>query len=38
MESGERDFGERDTWQTLANVCYEAQLNQTLAIPFILDY
>ncbi|TMX04746.1 hypothetical protein EJD97_004975 [Solanum chilense] len=36
MESGERDFLERDAWQTLANVCYGAQFNQTLATPFIL--
>ena len=38
MESGEQDFWERDAWQTLANVCYGAQLNQTLATPFILGY
>ena len=25
-------------WQILANICYGAQLNQTLAIPFILGY
>ena len=39
-ENGEwrtRFFGERH-WQILANVCYGAQLNQTLAIPFILGY
>ena len=37
-ESGERDFWERDAWQIFVNVCYEAQLNQTLAIPFNLGY
>ena len=39
-ENGEwraRFLGER-RWQILANVCYGAQLNQTLAIPFILGY
>ena len=37
-ESGERDFWERDAWQIFANVCYGAQLNQTLAILFNLSY
>ena len=39
-ENGEwraRFLGER-RWQILANVCYGAQLNQSLAIPFILGY
>ena len=39
-ENGEwraRFLGER-RWQILANVCYRAQLNQTLAIPFNLGY
>ena len=39
-ENGEwraRFLGER-RWQILDNVCYGAQLNQTLAIPFILGY
>ena len=39
-ENGEwrtRFLGER-RWQILANVCYGAQLNQTLAIPFNLGY
>ena len=39
-ENGEwrvRFLGER-CWQILANVCYGAQLNQTLTIPFILGY
>ena len=39
-ENGEwraRFLGER-RWQILANVCYEAQLNQILATPFILGY
>ena len=39
-ENGEwraRFLGER-RWQILANVCYGAQLNQTLATPFILGY
>ena len=25
-------------WSILANICYGAQLNQTLATPFILGY
>ena len=39
-ENGEwraRFLGERH-WQILDNVCYGAQLNQTLAIPFNLGY
>ena len=39
-ENGEwraRFLGKR-RWQILANVCYVAQLNQTLAIPFNLGY
>ena len=38
MESGERDSWERDAGKFLDNVCYGAQLNQTLAIPFNLGY
>ena len=36
--SGEQDIWERSAWQFFANVCYGAQLNQTLATPFILGY
>ena len=39
-ENGEwraRFLGER-RWQILANVCYGTQLNQTVAISFILGY
>ena len=37
-ESGERDIWERGAWHFFATVCYGAQLNQTLAILFILGY
>ena len=31
-------YWERGAWQFFTNVCYGAQLNQTLATPFILGY
>ena len=37
-ESGERYIRERGVWQFFTNVCYGAQLNQTLGTPFILGY
>lgn len=34
-ESSEQNIWERGVWQFLAKIYYRAQLNQTLATPFI---